>query len=315
MSFSTNTTQATDGTALYYRDYAPACGVDRAGITVLCLPGLTRSSRDFADLASTLSACHRVIAPDLRGRGESGYAQDAMSYVPLQYVKDLKIVLAAASVKRVAIVGTSLGGILAMTMAGIMREKVAAAVLNDVGPEIDPKGIERIQGYVGIGGPVDSWKAAIEATIAINGAAFPRHTHEDWDKMARELYAERDGKIAPNYDPDISKPFAAGAAAPATSMWPFYEALIDIPTLIVRGETSDILSPKTVERMLKIYPGAEYVEVPGIGHAPTLREPGVTERISRFLADVPTKEGVIGWVKNRLRSIKEMGRITKALKS
>jgi pimeloyl-ACP methyl ester carboxylesterase len=314
MSFIEETTHASDGTTLYYRDYAAACGGDKAGITVLCLPGLTRSSRDFGDLAAALSANHRVLCPDLRGRGESGYAADPMSYVPLQYVKDLKIVLAAANVKRVAIVGTSLGGILAMTMAGIMREKIAGAVLNDVGPQIDPKGIERIQGYVGKGGPVESWQEAVQATKAINGPAFPNHTPEQWETMARELFAERDGQIAPNYDANISKPFAAGAAAPAASMWPFYQALIDLPTLIIRGETSDILSAKTVDEMLKQYPGAEYLEVPGVGHAPTLREPGVTQRIERFLSAIPAKEGVIGWVKARLRSIKEMGRITKALK-
>lgn len=315
MSFSQETTHAADTTRLYYRDYAAACGPDKAGITVLCLPGLTRSSRDFADLAQALSAHHRVLCPDLRGRGESGYAADPMSYVPLQYVKDLKIVLAAADAKRVAIVGTSLGGILAMTMAGIMREKIAGVVLNDIGPEIDPKGIERIQGYVGKGGPVQTWEEAVLATKAINGAAFPDHTPAQWEAMARELFAERDGKIAPNYDPDISKPFAAGAAAPASSMWPFYEALIDLPTLIIRGELSDILSAKTVDQMLKHYPGAEYLEVPGVGHAPTLREPGTPERITRFLSAIPAKEGAIGWVKSRLRSIKEMGRITKALKT
>lgn len=314
MSFIEETTHASDGTQLYYRDYAPACGADKAGITVLCLPGLTRSSKDFADLATALSANHRVLCPDLRGRGKSGYAADPMSYVPLQYVKDLKIVLAAAGAKRVAIVGTSLGGILAMTMAGIMREKIAGAVLNDVGPELDPKGIQRIQGYVGKGGPVDSWEEAVQATQAINGAAFPNHTPEQWETMAQELFAERDGKIAPNYDPDISKPFAAGTAAPASSMWPFYQALIDLPTLIIRGEMSDILNAKTVDDMLKQYPGAEYLEVPGVGHAPTLRETGVPQRIERFLSAIPAKEGVIGWVKNRLRSIKEMGRITKALK-
>lgn len=315
MTFEPQTTQSTDDVSLYYRDYVPQCGPAKAGITILCLPGLTRSSLDFADIAETLSANHRVLSPDLRGRGKSGYAPDPMTYTPIQYVKDLKIVLAAAQVKRVAILGTSLGGILAMTMAGMMRHQLAGAVLNDIGPDLDPKGIERIQGYVGKGGPVGTWEEAIAATKAINGAAFPNNTAEQWSLMAHELYAERGGVIAPNYDPDISKPFAAGASTPAPSMWPFYEALIDLPTLIIRGETSDILNAATVDRMLKVHSGAEYLEVPATGHAPTLREAGVSERIVRFMGSIPAKEGVIGWVKNRLRSIKELGRIAKAMKS
>lgn len=315
MTFQAQTTQSTDGVSLYYRDYAAKCGAAKAGIPILCLPGLTRSSLDFADIAEALSANHRVLSPDLRGRGQSGYAPDPMTYTPLQYVKDLKIVLAAAQTKRVAILGTSLGGILAMTMAGLMRHQIAGAVMNDVGPYIDPTGIERIQGYVGKGGPVESWEEAIAATKAINGAAFPGNTPEQWSTMAHELYAERDGVIAPNYDPDISKPFAAGASTPAPSMWPFYEAMIDLPTLIIRGETSDILNAETVDKMLKVHPGAEYLEVPGTGHAPTLREAGVTDRISRFMATIPANEGAIGWIKNRLRSIKEIGRITKAMKA
>lgn len=315
MAYAEKTTHSADGVSLYYRDYAPQCGEKAAGVTVLCLPGLTRSSRDFDALAETLSAHHRVLAPDLRGRGKSGNATDPMTYVPLQYVKDLKIVLAAADVKYVAIVGTSLGGILAMTMAGMMRHQLAGVVLNDVGPDIDPKGIARIQSYVGKGGPVESWEAAIEATIAINGAAFPSNTPEQWAAMARTLYTDRDGKVVPNYDPDISKPFGAGASQAAPSMWPFYEALKDMPTLIIRGETSDILNPQTAQKMLKVYSGAEYLEVPGVGHAPTLEEPGVAERITRFLAAVPARQGLVGWVKARLRSIKEIGRITKALRS
>jgi len=315
MAFTARYTDSSDGISLYYRDYSPACGMAEAGIPVLCLPGLTRSSKDFDALALRLSQRHRVIAPDLRGRGESGYAADPMTYIPLQYVKDLKIVLADADVKRVAIIGTSLGGILAMTMAGMMRHMIAGVVMNDVGPEVDPKGIARIQGYVGKGGPVATWQDAIEATKTINQAAFPANTPEQWEIMARALYAERDGQIVPNYDPNISRPFSADTAAPSPSMWPFFDSLIDLPTLIIRGETSDILAKKTADEMLARHSGAEYMEVPGIGHAPTLTEAGVAERIERFLSSIDVKQGFIAFIKSRLRSIKELGRITKAIKA
>ncbi|MEM7570884.1 MAG: alpha/beta hydrolase [Pseudomonadota bacterium] len=311
--FAERTTQASDGTRLYYRDYAPR-HADAAAIPVLCLPGLTRSSRDFAALADVLSASHRVICPDLRGRGHSGYAADPATYVPLQYIKDLKILLADADVGRFAIVGTSLGGILAMTLAGTMRHQIAAVVMNDVGPDIDPKGIERIQGYVGKGGPVADWPAAAAAVKAVNHQAMPHYTPDQWEAMARLQYTERDGQVVPNYDANIAKPFEAGASTPALTMWPFYEALKGLPLLLIRGETSDILNASTADKMIASHGSADYLEVARVGHAPMLDEPGVTDRIAAFLAAVPARQGVIGWVKSRLKSLSELSRIAKALK-
>ncbi|MEO0411409.1 MAG: alpha/beta hydrolase [Pseudomonadota bacterium] len=311
--FTECTTQASDGTALYYRDY-PAKTGDAAAIPVVCLHGLTRSSRDFGQLAQTLSGPHRVICPDLRGRGLSGYAADPATYVPIQYVKDLKILLADADVDRFAIVGTSLGGILAMTLAGTMRHRIAGVVMNDVGPDIDPKGIERIQGYVGKGEPVSSWGEAAAAVKAINEDAMPHYSAAQWDAMARLQYVEREDEVVPNYDPNIAKPFEAGASTPAASMWPFFEALKGLPLLIIRGETSDILNERTADEMIRCHESADYLEVPGVGHAPMLDEPGVSERIAVFLRAVPARQGVIGWIKSRLQSLKELSRIAKALK-
>ncbi|MEM6681050.1 MAG: alpha/beta hydrolase [Pseudomonadota bacterium] len=314
MTFSARRTLSSDNVSLYYRDYAAKCPSVDVGIPVLCLPGLTRSSKDFEVLAEQLSERHRVLCPDLRGRGESGYAADPMTYIPLQYVKDIGVVLADADVKRVAIVGTSLGGILAMTMAGLMRHQVAGVVLNDIGPDIDPKGVARIQGYVGKGGPVATWEEAINAAKEINAAAFPDYTPAQWKTMAHALYVEKDGLIAPNYDPNIAKPFAAGASTPSPSMWPFYESLIGLPLLIIRGETSDILARKTADDMMQRHGASDYVEVPNIGHAPALTEPGIAAHIARFMGNIPAQQGVIANMTSRLRSVKELTRITKALK-
>ncbi|MEM7568352.1 MAG: alpha/beta hydrolase [Pseudomonadota bacterium] len=306
-------TQASDGTRLYYRDYAPLSGKDDA-IPVVCLHGLTRSSLDFEDLAPRLAQRHRVICPDVRGRGRSGAAKDPNTYIPLQYIKDLKILLAEADISRCAIVGTSMGGILAMTMAGMARHSIAGVVLNDIGPDIDPKGLERIKGYVGLGGPVDTWDAAADAVKTINEDALPHYDEAQWLAMARKQYREEDGRVVPNYDANIRVPFEAGASAPAGSMWPFFEALIDLPLLIVRGETSDILNASTADKMVRVHGKADYCEVPGVGHAPMLDEPGVPERIAGFLAPIPAKRGLIGSIKDRWRSLKELKRIAAAVK-
>ncbi|MGD1955215.1 MAG: alpha/beta fold hydrolase [Sphingomonadales bacterium] len=313
-SFSEKTTAASDGTSLYYRDYAPQTPVADM-VPVVCLHGLTRSSTDFESLAARLSQTHRVICPDLRGRGKSGYAADPMTYVPIQYVKDLKILLADADLSRFAIVGTSLGGILAMTMAGTMGHRIVGVVMNDIGPEIDPAGLVRINGYVGVGGPVDSWSAAADAVRHINEDALPHYTEEQWLALAKRHYVERGGKIMPNYDENIRVPFEASGGTPAPNMWPFFEALQGLPLLLIRGETSDILSERTADEMIRRHGSASYLEVPGVGHAPMLDELGVEDRISTFLRDIPGRESMLGWLKSRFKSWKELGRITKTLKS
>lgn len=312
--FAERTTTASDGTVLYYRDYAPR-SPKTGGVPVVCLPGLTRSSNDFGALASALAQTHRVICPDLRGRGKSGYAKDPATYIPLQYIKDLKIVFADADVGRFAIVGTSLGGILAMTLAGTMRHRIAGVVMNDVGPDIDPKGIERIKTYVGKGGPVETWESAAHAVKAINQDALPHYSDGQWMALAKLHYVERGGQIEPNYDPDISKPFEVGASAPATSMWPFFEALKGLPLLLIRGETSDILNAQTADKMIAVHGAVDYIDVPGIGHAPMLDEPGVPDRIAAFLGALPAGQGMVGWIKARVKSLQELKRITKALQA
>ncbi len=270
-----------DGLALYYREYA---GPGDATLPpALCVPGLTRNHRDFDDLAPRLATKRRVLCPDLRGRGRSAYDPRPERYVPPTYAQDLVELLDVAGAPRVAVVGTSLGGLLAMLLAAMHAERIDRIVLNDVGPEIDPKGLARIQGYVGKSQPITSWEEAGAAAKAIYGLAMPDLDDEDWIAQAKRGSArDADGTIRPDYDPRISE--AAGdAASAAPDLWPIWGALAAIPTLVLRGETSDILSEATLDRMAREKPDLVRVTVPGRGHAPLLDEPVSRAALEEFL--------------------------------
>ena len=149
-----------DGLRLHARDYPG----DGAALPVLCLPGLTRNARDFDVLAPRLAGKRRVLAVDLRGRGESAYAKDPMSYVPLTYAQDIAALLAEQKIDRFVAIGTALGGIVAMLLAGLVPGRIAGVLLNDVGPDIEPTGLARIRGYVGRSSTWPTWMHAARAT-------------------------------------------------------------------------------------------------------------------------------------------------------
>jgi pimeloyl-ACP methyl ester carboxylesterase len=269
-----------DGLALYYRDYP---GPEHAGVTVLCLHGLTRNSRDFEELAPRLAGARRVLCADVRGRGRSARDPEPTRYVPATYAADVLELLAHAGESRVAIVGTSMGGILALLLAVLRPAKLAGVVLNDVGPVVDPAGIARIQGYVGKASEAPSWDAAAEAVRALNAPFFPEFTHEDWLRFARRTFrACEDGLLRPDYDPAIAAATRSGGAVPA-DLWSFFAALASIPTLAIRGELSDILSEDTLREMAARKPDLETLRVARRGHAPTLDEPECVSAIERFL--------------------------------
>lgn len=272
-----------DGVRLHYRDYpGPA---DRPPI--LCLPGLTRNARDYDALARRLSPQWRVIAVDLRGRGESGYAKDPMSYVPLTYVQDIEGLLGELAVPRYIAIGTSLGGIVTMLLAGTARETLAGAVLNDVGPEISPEGLSRIRSYVGKSNTWPTWIHAARAVAEANGDVFPHYQLEDWLAMAKRLYRLNSaGRIVLDYDMKIAEPFRVPGNEAGPDMWRALDRLKAVPMLIVRGGKSDILSAATVERMKAVLDQAEMVTLPDIGHAPTLNEPAAVAGVDRLLARI-----------------------------
>lgn len=272
-----------DGVRLHYRDYPGSA--DRPPI--LCLPGLTRNARDYDELARRLSPQWRVIAVDLRGRGESGYAKDPMSYVPLTYVQDIEGLLGELAVPRYIAIGTSLGGIVTMLLAGTARETLAGAVLNDVGPEISAEGLSRIRSYVGKSNTWPTWVHAARAVAEANGDVFPAYQLEDWLAMAKRLYRLNSaGRIVLDYDMKIAEPFRVPGNEAGPDMWRALDRLKTVPTLIVRGGKSDILAAATAERMIAALDQAELVTLPDIGHAPTLNEPAAVAGVDRLLARI-----------------------------
>lgn len=273
--------RSADGLQLYYRDY-PSLASTHA--PVLCLPGLTRNSRDFETLALHLQRRRRVLSPDLRGRGRSQYDPHWNNYHVGTYVADLALLLAAAVAPRVVVIGTSLGGILAMLLATTSAPSLVGVVLNDIGPEVAPAGATRIAAYVGRAAPVTSWSAAAEQARAINAAAFPDGTEADWLAFAHRNYVETDGAIRVDMDPRIGDAVRAASAGAAPDLWAVYPALTALPTLAIRGELSDVLSVETFERMQREKPDLRRLTVPRRGHAPTLDEPQCVAAIDAFLS-------------------------------
>ena len=270
-----------DNLRLYARDYA---GPKTDAPIILCLPGLTRNSKDFAELADELRKTYRVICPDQRGRGRSERDPDATHYHPQQYVADMRTLLDVLGISRAIVIGTSLGGLMAIVMMATDAKRIRAAVLNDVGPEVDPHGIERIARYVGKTAPVADWQAAAEQTAHINGIAFPDYQSADWRAMAQRLYVQEGATPVLNYDPAIAHGVNSGTAAP--NLWPLFDAVGATPILVIRGETSDILSADTLAEMSRRLPHIMVQVVPNRGHAPTLDEPTARVAIDKFLAGI-----------------------------
>ncbi len=272
-----------DGLKLHFRDYAGSA----ARPPVLCLPGLTRNARDFEDLAARLANEWRVICPDMRGRGDSDYARDPMTYTPAHYVADVEALLAAEGIERFIAIGTSLGGLMTMMLAAANPARIAAAVINDVGPEIEPAGLARIREYVGQGRSYETWVHAARALQETNRAIYPAWQLPDWLRMAKRcMVIGTGGRIVFDYDMNIAEPFEAeqGPAPAPEVMWSLYDALATRPLLVLRGAHSDILSAEVAARMAARSPSAELVTVPGVGHGPTLDEDISIAAIQRLLA-------------------------------
>jgi pimeloyl-ACP methyl ester carboxylesterase len=231
-----------DGLVLRYRDYPG----DPARVPVLCIPGLTRNARDFEGLAAALAPRNRVICVDLRGRGQSDYAKDPASYTPQTYAADLDLLFAATGLDRVIAVGTSLGGIVTMLLAMADAGRLAGVVLNDIGPEIDPAGIERIRSNVGQGRSYETWMHAARDLKDRNGAIYPHYDISAWLRMARQVMVlSNNGRVVLDYDMRIAEPFNDPPPQDPVDLWAAFRALAGRPLLAVRGETSDILSAAT----------------------------------------------------------------------
>lgn len=277
-----------DGLRLHFRDYAGPS--DKPPI--LCLPGLTRNARDYEGLAARLAGQWRVLCVEFRGRGESAYAKDPLSYAPLTYLQDVEALLEEHGIGRFVSVGTSLGGIVTMLLAATGAERLAGVVLNDVGPELDPAGLARIRSYVGRAVWHPTWMHAARALAESNADVFPDYGVEDWLRMAKRLYrVNSSGRIVLDYDMKIAEPFRIPGNEAAPDMWPTIDAMAGRPVLVVRGERSDILSAEVAAKMIarldgKVPGAAELVTIARTGHAPTLDEPEAIAGIERLLAKV-----------------------------
>ncbi len=273
---------SSDGLRLYCRIYPS----HRAGgWPALCLPGLTRNSRDFSALAAHLRSAREVMTPDLRGRGRSAWDPQPSRYQLPTYVQDAWSLLDARGVGRVLVVGTSLGALMGMTMAALKPDRIAGVVLNDAGPEFDPAGIRRIAGYAGRLPPVASWAEAAAQAKSVYGPALPGLTEEQWLDFARRGYRETAaGAPIPDVDPKISEAFNNPGTAPS-DLWPLYAQLKRVPMLVIRGALSDLLSAATVARMAREKPDLEQLTVENRGHSPLLDEPECLAAIDAFLAE------------------------------
>jgi pimeloyl-ACP methyl ester carboxylesterase len=273
-----------DGLTLHYRDYSRG---EPGRPPILCIPGLTRNCRDFEPIADAFAGEWRVLCVDLRGRGQSDYAKDSSSYQPLQYAADILALLDHLEIERVVAIGTSLGGIVTMLLALQAPERLAGAVLNDIGPDIEAEGLARIRGYVGQGRSFPTWMHAARGLREQGGIAHPDYTIADWLKLAkRSMAVGPGGRIAFDYDMRIAEPFNAPAASPSFDMWPAFRALAGRPVLAIRGALSDILSDATLARMAEEMPDMDICMVSRTGHPPTLEEPEAQAAIARFLAKV-----------------------------
>ena len=269
---------AEDGLSLYYRDYG-----DRltSAVPVLCLPGLTRSSRDFHRVASRLARVRRVVCPDYRGRGLSDYDPAPSNYHPTVHVNDVRHLMTVAGLHRAIIIGTSFGGFLAMGLALAAPSAIAAVVLNDVGPEVADSGLKRIMDYIGRDHPQPDWpSAAAEMKRMFPNLSF--ETEEEWLAGARNTWREGDDGIL-HFDWDIRLAEAIGQARHDFDPWSLFRALCGIPVLAFRGGKSDVLSPEILQHMQREHPELRAVTVPGVGHPLSLSEPQAVEAIDEFL--------------------------------
>lgn len=282
--------KAADGLDLYARIY-PASG-DDAGLPLVCLPGLTRNSRDFHELAFHLAnqaeRPRMVVAFDYRGRGRSGYDPVWTNYNVGVEAGDILAGLASLHLERAIFLGTSRGGLITHILAAMAPAMIAGVILNDIGPEISPAGLMQIVHYLSVpSDPIRSWAEAAEQQRKVHGAAFPALDAADWNRFAMAIYREDDGFIVPDYDPQLRNTLQGidfGAKLP--DLWPQFSLMAQLPLLLVRGENTSLVTRETVDEMRRLHRSMQYLEVPGQGHAPLLETGEIPARISQFCADI-----------------------------
>lgn len=266
-----------DGLSLYYRDYGDPLS---PRTPLLCFGGLVRNSADFNAVATRVASTRRVLCPDYRGRGRSAYDPDWRNYAPETYLSDALQLLTVTGTKRALVLGTSMGGLLALGLAAFNPMAIAGLVLNDIGPTVSRQGFTRILSYVGVDHPQPDWPSAVRFLKELLPTLSLR-TDADWLGFAEATYrAGDDGLLHFDWDTNIAKPLGT---TPIPDLWSMFRAVGPIPALVLRGERSDIFSAETFDKMAEVKPDLLRVTVPGSGHAPTLSEPVAASALDAFL--------------------------------
>jgi len=249
---------------------------------LVCVHGLTRCARDFDKLADAMSDRYRVICPDVAGRGDSAWLADPMLYQLPQYVNDMVTLVARLDVDKVDWAGTSMGGLIGMALASLPDSPVHKLVVNDAGPVVTKASLERIATYVGMA-PVFPDLAAAEQYVRAVSATFGPHSDEEWRFLTEVVMRPNaGGGLRLHYDPRLAEPFRALMPEKDLELWNLWDA-IRCPTLVLRGALSDLLTHETCEQMAQRGPKAQVVEIPGVGHAPTLMHFDQIAIVRRYL--------------------------------
>jgi pimeloyl-ACP methyl ester carboxylesterase len=280
---------APDGLRLHVREY----GSRTRAITVVCLPGLTRTTNDFIALAPALAYGNperRVVAIDSRGRGQSEYDPNPKNYNVAVELADVIAVLTQLQIGPAVFVGSSRGGILTMLLAAAHPEMIAGAVLHDIGPVIDSQGVARIKSYVGKLHQPQSLQDGAKILRELFGTRFPKLTAAQWLGAAQCTWHVQAGKLVQTYDPALAETLADfDVEHPLPPLWKEFEALAGMPVLVIRGAKSDILSAATVSEMQARHPKLQVIEVPDQGHVPFLDDAELISRIGFFVRSCELK--------------------------
>ena len=275
-----------DDLELYARHYPAPSDTLRS---VICLPGLTRNSRDFHTLATYISKHaekpRNVYCLDYRGRGKSQYDRNWRNYIPFIELVDTLDFLTLRSLHKPGIVGTSRGGIIAMLMGALRPTALGPVVLNDIGPVVETRGMARIVRYVRRMPVPRNWADATILLREMNERAFPEFTDAQWEEIAKDLFDERKGRLVRAYDRRLARALGTiDLSRPVPDMWPQFIALGQVPVFVIRGANSDLLSADTLEAMVERHPNLRAMTVPDQGHAPVLKEPETVEALASFFA-------------------------------
>lgn len=282
-----------DGLKLYVRDY-PSSQSELNLEPVVCLPGLTRNSKDFDKLATYLAQNtvnpRRVITIDYRGRGKSQWDDESANYNIVREAQDVLIVLEQLEISNADFIGTSRGGLILHIIATLKLELISSIIFNDVAPELELQGLLDIKSYLSRSRRPKSWSDAALAQKEVHGTSFPKLTDSDWMDMAKDIYIEKDNKIVGNFDPTIVKSISdINKDTELPALWEQFRLLIGIPILTIRGANSSLLSKRIVGQMTAIHPNHSSITIPDQGHPPNLTGNRVEQRINDFLNSTKEK--------------------------